>query len=148
MVDNFHYLAGPVKRLCAFSKKILGVSNLNDVTSVILEFESGPLGYLGTTIVIPDICTLAVYGTQANVWSEEDGSRFFLQRKAAPARGEETVAPGDAEAEQLGDFARCIRDGGSPETGGKEGLEVAAVLEAIIESVDTGKVVELSRFRN
>ena len=47
--------------------------------------------------------------------------------------GEETVDPGDAEAEQLDDFSRCIRDGGSPETGGKEGLEVVTVLEAIID---------------
>ncbi len=50
--------------------------------------------------------------------------------------------------DQLSEFARCIRGGGVPETGGREGLEVTAVLQAVEKSVETGKAVEVSEFRD
>ena len=147
MVDNLHYLVGPVKRLCAFSKKLLGKGNLNDVTSIILEFESGPLGYINSTFVIPKICTNAVFGTQANAWTEEEGSKLYFQKVDQQAREELPCEGGDCMAEQMAEFARCIREGATPETGGPEGIEVVAVLEAVIESADTGQAVEVSKFR-
>ncbi|MEK6709034.1 MAG: Gfo/Idh/MocA family oxidoreductase [Nitrospinota bacterium] len=147
MVDNFHYLAGPVKRLSAFSKKLLGRTSLNDVTSAIFEFESGPLGYLGTTLVIPKMINLSAFGTDGAAWSEEDGTRLYFQGRDENARKELPVEAGDPVAEQLKEFSRCIREGGRPETGGPEGLEVVAVLEAIIESMNTGRAVEVAPFR-
>ena len=45
------------------------------------------------------------------------------------------------------EFASCIRDGATPETGGPESIEVVAVLEAVIESVNSGQAVEVSKFR-
>ncbi len=148
MVDNFYYLAGPVKRVFAFSKKVLAPGNLDDVSIIGMEFESGPLGYLSTSLVIPKIITTAAYGTEAAAWSEEDGSRLYLQKKNEPARRELPVEAGDSVADQLAEFARCIRGGGVPETGGREGLEVTAVLQAIEKSVAAGKAVEVSEFRN
>ena len=147
LVDIFYYLSGPVKRLCAFSKKLLGRSNLDDVTSVVFEFESGPLGYLGTSYVTPRIVTVAAFGTEANAWSEENGSKLYFQEKDKQARRELPVEMSDCVADELADFARCIREGGCPEVGGSEGLEVAAVLEAIIESVKSNRVVEVSQIR-
>ncbi|MEE9257879.1 MAG: Gfo/Idh/MocA family oxidoreductase [bacterium] len=147
MVDNLHYLAGPVKRVCAFSKKLLGNGNLDDVTTILMEFEGGPLGYINTTYVVPKICTNAVFGTQANAWTEEEGTKLYFQKLDQQAREELPCEAGDALAEQMAEFARCIREGATPETGGPEGIEVVAVLEAIVESVNTGQVVEVSRFR-
>ena len=146
-VDNFHYLAGPVKRVFAFSKKLFSSGNLDDVAVIGFEFESGPLGYLHTCIVIPALIATAAYGTEASAWSEEDGARLFLQKKDETTRSELPVEKGDGLAEELGEFARCIRGGGTPETGGPEGLEVVAVLEAIIESVNTGRAADVSDFR-
>ncbi|MEE9255672.1 MAG: Gfo/Idh/MocA family oxidoreductase, partial [bacterium] len=153
MVDNFHYLAGPVKRVFAFSKKLLGATRLDDVTTIGLEFESGPLGYIGVSQVIPLSITTAVFGTEASAWSEADGARLHFQRKGEKARSEILVEAGDPLAEQLAEFARCIREvdvgGGDvgPETGGAEGLEVVAVLQAVIESARRGEAVEVSEFR-
>ncbi len=146
-LDNFHYLAGPIKRVFAFSKKLFAGGNLDDVSVIGMEFESGPLGYLQTSIVIPPIITTAVYGTDGNAWSEEDGAKLFLQKKGEGSRSEISVEQGDALADELLEFARCIRGGGKPETGGAEGLEVVAVLEAIIESINTGRAVDVSDFR-
>jgi predicted dehydrogenase len=147
MVDNLHYLGGPVKRLSAFSKKLLGKGNLDDVTNVILEFEGGPLGYINCTYVVPKICMNSVFGTQASAWAEEEGAKLYFQKVDQQVREELPCEAGDCLAEQMTEFAKCIREGATPETGGPEGIEVAAVLEAIIESVSTGQVVEVSKFR-
>ena len=147
MVDNFHYLLGPVARVAAYSKRILGRWAVDDATVIALEFASGPLGYLGTSLVLPRRCDLAVYGTALAAWSEEDGRRFFLQSKDEARRREEPVEEFDELADELAEFARCIRDGGTPETGGAEALEVVAVLQAIIAATESGRSVELSEVR-
>ena len=146
-LDNFHYLAGPIKRVFAFSKQLFAGGNLDDVSNIVMEFENGPLGYLQTYIVTPALISTAVYGTEGCAWSEEDGAKLYVQKKDETSRGELPVEKGDALAEELVEFARCIRDGGQPETGGAEGLEVVAVFEAIVESVNTGKAVDVSDFR-
>lgn len=147
MVDLLHHFAGPVKRLSAFSKRLLGKSNLDDVTTMILEFESGALGYVGTSTVIPFHATAAAFGTEAAAWSEEDGARLYLQKSDEPVRRELPNQLGDGVADEFTHFARCIREGRRPDVGGAEGLEVVAVLEAMLESVASGQAVEVAPFR-
>lgn len=146
-VDNFHYLAGPVKRVFAFSKKLFAGGNLDDVSIIGMEFESGPLGYLQTCIVTPTLISTAVHGTEGCGWSEEDGAKLYFQKKDETSRSELPVEKGDALADELVEFSRCIRTGDKPEVGGAEGLEVVAVFEAIVESVNAGKAVDVSDFR-
>lgn len=147
MVDNFHYLAGPIKRVSTFSKKILGATRLDDATAIALEFEGGPLGYIGVSQVIPFSILTAALGTEGAAWSDEDGAKLYIQKKEETSRTEISVEAGDALADQMAEFARCIRTGGKPETGGAEALEVVAALEAIIESAQSGQVVEVSKYR-
>jgi predicted dehydrogenase len=143
-VDTFNYLVGPAKRVTAFSKQLVGLTDLDEATMALIEFESGPLAYLGTTYFAPPVVTVAAFGTAANVWNEQDGARLFVQRDGEAARTEQDVETIDTVADELAEFGRCIRDGTEPETGGPEGLEVAAVLEAIIQSAESGLAVELS----
>jgi predicted dehydrogenase len=146
-VDTLHYFAGPAARVAAFSKTLLGRTHLDEATTVMIEFESGPLAYIGTSYFAPPVVTVAAYGTGANVWNEQDGKKVFVQRAGEPTRSEEPVETLDTMVDELAEFARCIRDGSRPETGGQEGLEVAAVLEAISESVASRRTVELSDVR-
>lgn len=148
MVDNLHYLAGPVKRVSAFSSKLTTEGNLDDVASIVLEFKSGALGYIGTTYGIPKVFNTAVFGTQANAWSEDEGNLLFVQKRGETTRSNTPVEPRDGLADELTEFAQCIRSGGTPQVGGPEGTEVIAVLESIIESVNTGKAVEVDKFRS
>ncbi|MFC1491258.1 Gfo/Idh/MocA family protein [Nitrospinota bacterium] len=147
MIDNLHYLAGPVKRVCTFSKKLLSKGNIDDATAIILELESGPLGYIGCSLVLPKICLTAAFGTEASAWADEEGSKLYFQKKDQQAREELPVEAGDALSDEMAEFARCIRGEATPETGGPEGLEVVAVQEAIIESVETGQVVDVGKHR-
>ncbi|MBT3352370.1 MAG: Gfo/Idh/MocA family oxidoreductase [Nitrospinaceae bacterium] len=147
MIDNLQYLAGPIKRVSAFSKQILGAGNLDDATCVALEFESGPLGYMSFSLVLPKICVTHAFGTEAAVWSEEEGAKLFFQKKDQQAREQVDVDAGDALADQMVEFARCIREGGEPEAGGPSSIEVVAVQEAVIESVASGKTVDVANYR-
>ena len=150
-VDTFHYLAGPAAKVVAFTKRIADVdppdSPLDDATSVLIEYESGPLATIGTSVFVATNVALAAFGTEATAWNEEDGAKLYVQRRAEPVRGEVPVEGMDTVADELGEFARCIRTGDRPETGGPEGLEVAAVLEAIILSSESGRAVEVSSLR-
>jgi predicted dehydrogenase len=146
-VDTFRYLAGPAKRVAAFTKQIVGSTALDDATSVMIEYESGPVGMIGTSYFVGPVVSVAAYGTEANVWNEEDGARLYVQRRSEPARAELSVDRLDTIGDQLEEFGRCIRDGGAPETGGAAGLEVAVVLEAILRSAESGSVVETSTLR-
>jgi predicted dehydrogenase len=81
MVDNFHYLAGPVSRVTAFSKQLLGTTRLDDITAIGLEFERGPLGYIGVSQVLPLSIRTAVFGTEAAAWSDADGKKTLFSEK-------------------------------------------------------------------
>ncbi|MDR2984733.1 MAG: Gfo/Idh/MocA family oxidoreductase [Nocardiopsaceae bacterium] len=147
VVDTLHYLAGPASRVFAFSVDRLDVRPIDDATAVTIEYESGPLGYIGTSYFVPALNWVAAYGTDASAWSEEDGARFYLQQRADPARAEQPVSTIDTIADELGEFAACVLGEGVPETGAAEGLEVAAVMEAIMRSVRDGCAVQVADLR-
>lgn len=135
------------RRRVLFSKQILHVSQLDDATTIMVEFDSGPLGFIGTSMVIPDVATTAVFGTEMAAWSEGDGARFYIQKSGNKERSEQPVENLDTVCDELEEFAKCIRGGDSPETGGREALEVVAVVEAVLESVRNERIVNLDEIR-
>ena len=147
MADNLTYLLGPASRVAAFSKKVLEIGTLDNATTATLEFHSGPLAFLGTSTVIPDIARTAVWGTEAAAWNELDGERFYVQNTGDKDRTEEPVETLDTVKDELEEFARNIRTGTRPETGGPEALEAVAILEGIVESATTGRIVDLDEVR-
>lgn len=147
MVDLLYYFAGTAKRLSAFSKRLLGKSNLDDVTSILFEFENGQTGYVATSVVVPFNLSAAVYGTKGNAWSCDDGKKMYFQSKDETTKKEIAIETNDCVMEELRHFAECIKNRTTPAVSGKEGLEIIATLEAILESAKTGKVVELDYFR-
>lgn len=146
-VDTFHYFAGPARRVSAFSKQVAGLLPIEETTAVMIEYESGPVAFFGTSYLVPYTNLLAVYGTSASAWNEEEGSSLSLQGRDDEKRSRQELEPLDTVADEMAEFARCIREGGRPETGGAEGLEVAAVLEAVVESAASGRAVELTERR-
>ena len=147
MIDNLQYLAGPAKRVAAFSKKLLGRTNLDDATNIIIEYEGGPLGHIGSSFVVPKICDTAAFGTKMRAYSEEEGGKLYVAKVGEEARTEVEVVGGDALADEMKEFCQCVRGEAAPETGGPEGLEVVAVLEAVVQSAATGQVVDVAALR-
>lgn len=147
MADNLIYLLGRPARVAAFSKQVAAPGTLDDVTVATLDFANGPLASLGTAMVIPDIGRTALWGTEAAAFNEVDGARFFVQKVGEKDRTEEPVETLDTVVDELEEFAGNVRTGATPETGGPEALEVVAVLEGIVESAETGAVVDLDEVR-
>lgn len=147
MADNLNYLLGKPARVAAFSKQIIAVRKLDDVTTATLEYHDGPLAFLGTSMVIPDIARTAVWGTEGAAYNDKDGERFLTQEVGSKDWDEHEVETLDTVRDELAELASNVRDGTKPETGGPEALEATVVLEGIVESATTGKVVDLDEVR-
>ena len=148
-LDTLHYLLGPVARVMAFVRRVEVSVDIDDTTSVILEFASGALGYLGTSWVHPNRTSfITLHATEAQAFWEADGARLSLAKRgqpqpvAVPLGAVEAMAT-EAIVEEVAEFARCVREGGRPEVGGEEGTANVAVLEAIVESAETGRVASV-----
>jgi predicted dehydrogenase len=146
-VDTFHYFIGPAKSVTSFSTRIKGFNDLDEATTVVLGYESGAIASINTTYFAPPVVELSVFGSDAAAWNEEDGKRLFTQSRGDAVRTEQEVETIDTMVDEIAEFARCIRGGNQPETGIGEAIEVAAVLEAIGRSLETGRSVNLAELR-
>ena len=147
MADNLNYLLGKAGRVAAFSKKIIGVRKLDDATTATLEYHEGPLAVLGTSMVIPDIARTAVWGTEGAAYNDKDGERFLTQEVGSKDWEEHDIDVLDTVRDELEEFAFNVRNGTQPETGGPEALEATVILEGIVDSANTGTVVDLDEVR-
>lgn len=138
MADNLFYLGGPIRRLAALSSVLDTSTPLDDMTSVLLEFESGGHAVLNTSLRLPFVATTAVHGDKASAWSELDGARLYVQKIDEEERHEIEVEPVDGVVANITAFVENVRSGREPETNGEAGLRVVAVLEAIQRSVAAG----------
>jgi predicted dehydrogenase len=147
MADTLNYLLGRAARVAAFSKQIIGVRKLDDVTTANIEYHDGALAFLGTSMVIPDIARTAVWGTEGAACNDKDGERFLTQEVGSRDWVDHGVETLDTVEDQLEEFASNVRDGTPPETGGPEALEATVLLEGIVESAARGTVVDLDEVR-
>ncbi len=147
MADNLNYLLGRAARVAAFSKQIIGISKLDDVTTATIEYHDGPLAFLGTSMVIPDIARTAVWGTEAAVCNDKDGERLLVQETGSKDWVEQEIETLDTVKDELEEFADNVRNGKTPETGGPEALEATVLLEGIVKSATRGTVVDLDEVR-
>jgi predicted dehydrogenase len=146
-VDSYQYLLGPIARVTAFCRRVaLTGAEIDDTTSILFEFASGALGYLGSSWVHANRgSTMTLHGTEAQAWLEADGAKLLLARRGQRERTEVPVTPVDAIVEELTEFARCVREGKKPETDGEVGVANIAVLEAIVQASDSGRTVDVKR---
>jgi predicted dehydrogenase len=151
-IDSLYYLFGPVRRVSAMFSKVMTKSEIPDVSVLWLEFESGLLATLGTSFVSPTAKNgrftlfLNAYGSEANLYHDRWDGLFVLRRGAQDKERvplEEYAGQGHIQA-NLEDFASAVREGRSPEVGGKEGLHVLAVIRAAMRSAEAGRPIELA----
>jgi predicted dehydrogenase len=136
-IENFHYLAGPIARVGAVSRKGRTVS-IDEATAMVFEFASGAVGTLISSFFTPWQISLAVHGTKGSGFADRDGSILHYQKSGENEPSEVPLDPIDAVADQLAEFADRVRNGGEPEVGGSEGLAVVAVLDAARKSAESG----------
>jgi predicted dehydrogenase len=149
--DTLQYWLGPVRQVQGSFARLATAAEIDDVGTVLLEFESGARGTLTSSYVSPKTFYLRLYGTEANLLYETDMSvwprtgqvdaatSLVLQTK----HGREALEfeQRDMLVEELEEFARCIRGEAEPETGAAPALAALRLIRAAIESHERGQVV-------
>ncbi len=79
MVDTMTYLLGEIERVFVFSKGIIEHPPIDHATAIICEFASGPLGYLGSSFVVPRVTRVTVRGNGGMATNDVDGNHFLRQ---------------------------------------------------------------------
>ncbi len=143
MLDTIYYLGGPVERVYATSRRVSKLQDVDDVTTMLFELESGAGAYLATLTAVPNVTTVAAFGTEGAAWSEADGAHAFIQERGEPYRTEVQITTIDTVQDEIVEFASCIRTGDAPETGSREGLAVVEVFEAVLRSIEEGTPVDV-----
>ena len=160
--DTLNYYFGPIKKVFAFFNKLYTPADVEDVTMTTFQFESGVLGYLGSTYVSPRTNWIYVYGTEAQlfcslslpnapieeylrIWPVVD--KYTILQLIGKTKDQPEAIPlpvGDPILEEIDEFADCIRTGKKPETDGQGALAALALIRAAIESARTGQQVMLA----
>jgi predicted dehydrogenase len=156
--DTMQYWLGPIRRVQGSFARLATQAEIDDIGTVLLEFESGARGTLSSSYVSPKSFYLRLYGSEANLHYETDMSiwpkaelmdgatRLTLQTKS----GWEslTFEPQDMLVEELDEFARCIRGDTVPETGAKEALAALQVIRGAIDSHERGRVISIQELKD
>jgi predicted dehydrogenase len=160
--DTLNYYFGPVQNVFAFFSKLYIPAEVEDVTMTIFQFESGVLGYLGSSYATLRTNYVYVHGTDARlfctlslpnvafdeylkIWSVADKYTVLQLFEKSKDRPETIPLPvGDPILEEIDEFADCIRTGKNPETDGQGGLAALALIRAAIDSARTGRPVKLA----
>ena len=141
-VDTMHYLIGPMKRVSVFTKNQMDRPEIDEATVIAIEFESGAVGSLVTSFVVPVISRLSLYGIKASAFNDYDGTTLEVQLTGG-GREPIDLEPVDPVIDQLVEFGKVIRGEAEPETGAAEGMAVVSVLEAMVQSSETGTAVDV-----
>ena len=165
--DTLQSLLGPIRSVNCRVKKLYTKAEIPDATVTTLEFESGPLGYLGCGWASPGVYTMNVLGTKANLFYDLDFTHWDESQEAdkystlrSQAHSESDRRPVDLPAtdmfrEQLEEFGKAIRGEARIEVGADEAVRALAVVYAALESaeerdgatVEIGEIVAAARER-
>ncbi len=142
--------------MSAHARKLYTKSEVPDAVMCILEFASGPLGYLGCGWASPGVYQMRLQGTEANLiydldfthWDEshlaDDWSTLVSQAYRQSVRFPVELPRTDMFREQLEEFALAIRGEAEVEVGAEEAVRALAVVRAALESsAQQGAAVEI-----
>lgn len=139
--DTLQYLIGPVARVTGWQRRLAVEADIDDVTTALLEFENGALGYLGAHYNVPHTRFVHILGTEANLrWDRAMGLVFETKEISERI----PVNENDTLQEEIDEFVQCILTGARPEVGGEEALRALAVVEAAVWSSQRGRPVEIA----
>ena len=142
VVDAFVGLAGPVASVRARSKRIALPFGVDDATSVLIDFESGCTGYLGTVAATAHLYQLRVIGTGgwAQIHALDRLEAEFVDGGSEDRSWDGYDYPGYRTIREcLEAFAEAASGGAPfPIPPGEIG-HATGVLEAIVRSAATGE---------
>jgi UDP-N-acetyl-2-amino-2-deoxyglucuronate dehydrogenase len=156
-LDLMLHLAGPVSAVHAFAKtSAVHRMETEDLVCASLSFASGALGTVdATTTAYPGFAeTIAVTGTTATallagtaleVFHHDGRTTRVAPDQSAGGTGADPMAfPHDYHSALIADFLDAIDEGRAPAVSGADALGVHRLIEAMLASSESGKVVTLA----
>ena len=144
MTDLMIHLAGTVRDVFAISQRRVLDIPMDDTTALMLRFESGCSGYLGSMAATGEMWRFGCFGSKG--WAELRGHHTLA---AKPVGGEETVTAFehvDIECAELEAFADAVAGTAVYPVTEAQAVNNIAILEAILRSAETGELVPTSTF--
>ena len=146
VLDMFINLFGRIESVCAVSRRVAIPYDIDDATGVLMDFDGGQVGYLGTVAASGTLFECRAFGTKGwgCIFAHDqftaqltDGTFVSESWESYPYPGVKTLA------DELEAFAGAI-EGGAPFPVTPEQIQHGtAALEAIIESSESGKRVSV-----
>ncbi len=151
--DTLHSWLGPVASVQGRFARLATAAEVDDVGVAQLQFASGALGVIASSYVSPKTYSLRLYGTRArldyhtdmSIWPQAERMDEATTLTLTTDSGAQPISfePVDMLADELGEFARCVRGAAAPETGAAEGLHALQIIWGAIQSDTTGVPVTL-----
>lgn len=162
-VDLLQWMMGPVREIVGYTDTLAHERiEVEDTAVACLRFASGALGVIqATTSVYPGLPkTISIHGDRGTAVIEQDDvlrwefnpptaedeqvRQRFAQKVGASGGSSDPAAISHAgHARQLSDFAEAIRAGRRPVVDGPEGRKAVAIIEAIYQSAESGRIIKL-----
>jgi UDP-N-acetylglucosamine 3-dehydrogenase len=146
-IDTLEYLLGSIQRVSCFAASRAMPGGILDSSCALLQLSSGIPATLSSSYVTPDVYFIQIYGTEGILRCNSLSLRLELSRNGEISEViEESFEDEGAEScvLEMREFGSCIVSGKQPETGGKEGLRAVAVIEAMLKSLRTQSVTQIS----
>lgn len=155
--DTLQYLLGRPVRVTGVHKHLATPAEIDDVTMSIFEHESGAVSNVTTCFTSPGGFSMKLHGTEAALSLEIIRGNMTLAERtneettlAIQKKGESGWTPvelpemTDMIQDELEEFADCVHEGKSPETGPAEAIYALAMVEGSVRSAEAGGPVTMS----
>ncbi|QDZ00629.1 Gfo/Idh/MocA family oxidoreductase [Nitratireductor mangrovi] len=157
-LDLMLSLAGQVDTVTGFNTTTpVHTMETEDMVCAAIRFDNGAFGTIeATTAAYPGFAeeivltcekgTARLTGTQLLVQFQDGGEETIEADRSAGGTGADPMAfPHDYHRSVMADFVAAIRDGSAPKVTGYEALKVHRLIDALIETGQTGKAVAVAR---
>lgn len=134
MIDLMCAMFGPVERVNAQATRRAVSVDMDDTTSAILRFASGPTGYLGTFFACPYTTSVTIYGTNANASIDLDADRGWLMPAGGKAVESMSFDRIDTLRVELEEFADQCQGRAAFRVDPEEAIHNVEIMEAIVAS--------------
>lgn len=146
LLDAYIHLFGRIARVETHSKRVAIPIDIDDSTSIFLEFENGQTGYLGTLAVSAQMWRVCAFGDKG--WAEGRDHNLLEKSLLDGTHAREEYPGYDYPAaatvhDELEAFARDITGDAPPAIPPDQILHCIAAFEAILKSADRGGFVDV-----
>lgn len=138
MIDMMTWLLGPIERVNAQAVRRAVSVDMDDTTSALFQFASGPTGSLSTFFACPYTTYITVYGTKGNAHVDPDANTGWLKPAQGGAAKDMSFAAVDTLRAELEEFATHCLGGTAFRVRPDEAIHNVAVMQAMVASAAVG----------